>query len=115
MNDALKEIAAERQRQLDKEGWTLEHDDQHTDESLAMAAGCYANPFQIAIDGEGVRAEELPEDAIPIGWPESWDYSWWKPSDRRSDLVKAGALIVAEIERLDRAEDSAVTSRHPHD
>jgi hypothetical protein len=28
---------------------------------------------------------------------------WWKPTNRRRDLVKAGALILAEIERLDRA------------
>lgn len=35
-------------------------------------------------------------------WP--WDESWWKPTNRRRDLVKAGALILAEIERLDRAE-----------
>jgi hypothetical protein len=27
---------------------------------------------------------------------------WWKPKDRRRDLVRAAALIIAEIERLDR-------------
>jgi len=35
-------------------------------------------------------------------WP--WGKEWWKPSDRRRDLVKAGALIAAEIDRLDRAK-----------
>lgn len=35
-------------------------------------------------------------------WP--WSREWWKPKNPRRDLVKAGALIVAEIERLDRLE-----------
>jgi len=33
----------------------------------------------------------------------TWERAWWKPTTRRRDLVKAGALILAEIERLDRA------------
>lgn len=36
-------------------------------------------------------------------WP--WDREWWKPKDRRRNLVRAAALLIAEIERLDRAED----------
>ncbi len=40
---------------------------------------------------------------VPEGWPESWASCWFKPKDRRRDLIKAGALILAEIERLDRA------------
>jgi hypothetical protein len=33
-------------------------------------------------------------------WP--WDESWWKPGDRIRELAKAGALIAAEIDRLNR-------------
>lgn len=36
------------------------------------------------------------------GWP--WSRAWWKPASRRRCLIKAGALILAEIERIDRAE-----------
>jgi hypothetical protein len=37
-------------------------------------------------------------------WPSSWGAHWLKDTAPRRDLVKAGALILAEIERLDRAE-----------
>jgi hypothetical protein len=86
---AARDVLAERQRQIEAEGWTPEHDDQHTDGSLAIAAACYA-----IADRDG-RAE------APPFWP--WALDWWKPADDRRMLVKAGALILAEIERLDRA------------
>lgn len=82
----IHDIWAERIRQEGGEGWTPEHDDQHTHGELARAAMCYADP----LNGPGV----------PYRWP--WDRVWWKPTDRRRDLVKAGALIAAEIDRLDR-------------
>lgn len=96
LSDAEIAILYERQRQVEVEGWTPEHDDAHDGEELAKAAGCYALGTTRAYNHRGQR----------IGasfWP--WDIRWWKPGpDRRRDLVKAGALIVAEIERLDRAE-----------
>lgn len=87
---ALLAIKAERRRQVDVEGWTPEHDDEHSKGELAQAAACYADdPRQF-------------NTAAPPDWP--WSQEWWKPGDRRRNLVKAGALIVAEIERLDRAK-----------
>lgn len=83
---AWRDVAAERQRQKDVEGWTPEHDDEHIDGSLALAAGAYAIASASATK--------------PFYWP--WDERWWKPTNRRRNLVKAGALILAEIERLDR-------------
>lgn len=90
----IDEIAAERRRQIEEEDWTPEHDDEHRAGELADAAACYA-----ADDGAHPNEGEPPS-----GWP--WGANWWKPKDRRHDLIRAGALIVAEIERLDRAEDS---------
>jgi hypothetical protein len=87
MSKALDDIVAERQRQLLKEGWTENHDDEHSVGELAMAGASYA------------IADNLPNRAQEI-WP--WGMNWWKPTDRRRNLVKAGALILAEIERLDR-------------
>lgn len=88
---ALEAIAAERLRQITSEGWSLEHDTAyHTHGELAMAAACYAMP----------AAERLlrPSRATPLGWPVGWR---WRPDeDRRRELVKAGALIVAELQRL---------------
>ena len=98
MAQAFYDLLAERLRQVDDEGWSPEHDDQHTFGELANAAGCYA---WIAGLSDELR---LILDAPPPIWPSNWGSDWWKPTDRRRDLVKAGALILAEIERIDRAE-----------
>lgn len=96
---ALDDIAAERLRQIESEGWTLDHDDCHNKGELALAAAGYA---QFA--GASEMHRDFFAHRIPKWWP--WSASWWKPKDRRRDLVKAGALIVAEIERLDRIQSS---------
>lgn len=78
---AALDVLGERRRQIEAEGWTQEDDDKQTDSEMAHAAACYA----------------LNNASV---WP--YSISWWKPTDRRRNLVKAGALILAEIERLDR-------------
>lgn len=93
----IESIAAERQRQIEAEGWTAEHDDKHTEGELAHAAAEYAWHAGVS---EGGRAE-FPPGAPSELWP--WASKWWKPKSRREDLVRAGALIAAEIDRLDRA------------
>lgn len=92
---ALAEIAAERHRQVTDEGWTPEHDDEHDKGELARAGAGYAYHAGLS--------DELRSKGLPQAWPAGWAFIWWKPTTRRRDLVKAGALIVAEIERLDRA------------
>lgn len=74
-------IAAERQRQIDVEGWTPEHDREHGRGELAQAAAAYAVP---------AHASYL--------WP--WRFAGFKRAGRVRELVKAGALIAAEIDRL---------------
>jgi hypothetical protein len=76
--------------QIEAEGWTVEHDDGHEGGEIAAAAGTYA----LVASG---RFLAVAADF----WP--WDFQSWKPADPRRNLVKAGALILAEIERLDRA------------
>jgi hypothetical protein len=92
-HEALIDIAAERRRQVEVEGWLPEDDDLHEDGRLARAAVCYAmsagRPFYTILSEP------------PSWWP--FAITWWKPTSRRRDLIKAAALIVAEIERLDRA------------
>lgn len=85
---AIELIAAERQRQIEQEGWTAEHDRQWASGQLALAAACYAIPDN--------RRTEI----ILRLWP--WMLIWWKPTpdDRERELIKAAALLVAEIERL---------------
>lgn len=86
-------IAAERQRQIDAEGWTPEHDAEHDSDDLACAAVCYATPPHLRpLSGEAPGG--------PARWP--WERRFWKPTpdDRVRELVKAGALVAAEIDRL---------------
>ncbi|MBJ9280394.1 ead/Ea22-like family protein [Citrobacter koseri] len=90
-NPAILDVIAERQRQKSVEGWTSEHDDEHSDGEMALAASSYA-----------LYAHKKPiAPAIPYNWP--WEPKWFKQQGARRDLVKAGALILAEIERIDRA------------
>lgn len=98
----IDEITAERKRQIDVEGWTPEHDDAHDSGEMALAAACYAAgkiEFSKTIFMNG-RPWSV---ALFNLWP--WSREWWKPKDRRRDLIRAAALIVAEIERLDRHDD----------
>lgn len=90
MSQAAADVLTERRRQIDVEGWTLGHDDQNRIGAMARAAACYAE-CAFAIDNS----------YVPMKWP--FHLSWWKPTTPRRDLVKAAALILAEIERLDRA------------
>jgi len=96
-------IADERRRQIKQEGWTPEHDDQHTNRELVRAAVCYAEA-----DQQGV-VNEYGDTLVESGyWPFDWD--WFKPSpdDRIRELAKAGALIAAEIDRLQRQKDENI-------
>ena len=79
---------AERFRQIDAEGWSFDHDDQHSDGELAQAAACY-------MLHAGTESKTTPHE-----WP--WSSAWWKPAGYRRDLVRGVALAIAEGERLDR-------------
>lgn len=90
-------VGAERARQVTIEGWTEEHDDQHTSDELAVAAAIYAAPRHLRTQAR-----------LPMFWP--WETGMYKSArketveDRIRELEKAGALIVAEIDRLLRLQ-----------
>lgn len=94
---ALRMVVSERERQTGTEGFTTERDDGYIQGELARAAAAYATP-------RGFR--RLQEDQrTPVAWP--WAPGWWKPATqttegRLRELAKAGALILAEMERLMR-------------
>lgn len=94
-SQAVLDIAEERARQISTEHYSISHDDHHVNGEMAAAAACYAL---------GVRPRNVPRNI----WP--WEDKWWKPTDRRRNLVKAAALLVAEIERIDRANALAKVS-----
>jgi hypothetical protein len=95
VSPGVQAIANERSRQVTEEGWTAEHDAQHGPGVLARAGACYA--WYAAM---GYRLSPI------TSWP--FDERWWKPgSGEMRTLVKAGALICAEIDRLSAAAGSA--------
>lgn len=88
---AARDVLAERRRQIEAEGMTTAGDDGYHAAELPRAAAAYI------LNGSN--------DEAPCIWP--WAKAWWKPRDARANYVRAGALILAEIERLDRAALSA--------
>lgn len=91
--NGIELIAEERERQISEGGWDTYHDDYHCQGELAVAAACYALPKE--------ARSKLP---LVVYWP--WEMEWWKPSpdNRVKELTKAGALIAAEIDRLQRVK-----------
>lgn len=82
-------IKRERERQVSEEGWTSEHDALNDTDELVDAATAYIEAY----------SKDSPK---PDYWP--WKREWYKPTTRIRNLTKAGALIAAEIDRLQDTE-----------
>lgn len=91
------ELLAERNRQIAEEGWTPKHDERHVADVLALAGAAYA---MSAATHQGRSGSAGLIAAAATYWP-LWEHTF-KPKDQRRDLVRAGALIIAAIERHDR-------------
>lgn len=91
-------IARERERQVSVEGFSPEYDEGYVGAELTNAACAYAEAAAMQMyKEENFSAIEIAPDC----WP--WAMKWWKPSTNTvRNLVKAGALIAAEIDRLQR-------------
>lgn len=107
MTAATDLISFERDRQIEELGYTAEHDAEHAPEDLAFAAVCYASPAPVYL----LRIDENPVHAGhgkggTVAWVEPWPIGWERPErattkdERIDELVKAGALIAAELDRL---------------
>jgi len=92
LSEASRDVLAEHERQTATEGWSASHDDTHLAGELVRAACVYAQ--------HAIMDERSRPFLRPSGWP--WDDASWKPADQRRELVKAAALLHAEIERIDR-------------
>lgn len=94
MQTGIELIAEERKRQIEVEKFSPEHDARWVGSEMAMAAICYAEP--------GLHNPDFK----PFGFP--WEIEWWKPDPENPirDLVKAGALIAAEIDRLQNLQNN---------
>lgn len=93
----MRAVIAEVYRQQEVEGYDADHDAAHEPGELARAGAAYAlfAPSHISENkSRGIFALALS------AWP--WRKEDWKPYGFRRDMVRAGALIIAEGERFDR-------------
>lgn len=92
--EVAAEVFVERLRQIIEEGHSVEQDDAYTDYQLPRAAVCYA-----------IRGAGLPPHKSTLYWP--WNPATFKPAGDDRDLIKAAALILAELQRRQRARAEA--------
>jgi hypothetical protein len=100
MSNFLELVAKERSRQINDEGYKREHDDEHTDGSIADAAACYA------ANGTIYKAT-LPKNmqkSFKYVWPWNWSFFKKEKHTRKKQLIISAALLMAEYERIERAE-----------
>jgi hypothetical protein len=100
---AFKDVMDERQRQINQEFYSTENDDEYKQNELSRAAVCYAENVVRRgwVFNSHFGSNVYQEEEAPDLWP--WDIDFWKPKNPRRDLVRAAALLIAEIERIDRS------------
>ncbi|MCI1681429.1 MAG: hypothetical protein LKI39_02610 [Bacteroides sp.] len=108
-----QKVIEERKRQIEVEKFSLEKDaEYYKNGELAQAAAAYAVPFMLRkillFHAGGVL------QMVSSLWPYTWDWKMWKPAktnsvkERIRELEKAGALILAEMERLQGMSDKYI-------
>ena len=106
MKTGIELIAEERQRQIDVEGYGEQHDLHHSPRELIQAADTYLESADLTLHSKEFCSSStwhqtnLPfyRNEIKRNWP--WEQESFKPTTDIRDLVKAGALIAAAIDRL---------------
>lgn len=78
-------IKEERCRQITQEGYDQAHDKLESVDALTMAGASYA-------------IADMDRKESEAWWP--WSFDMYKPKERLRNLVRAGALIAAAIDRL---------------
>lgn len=108
MKTGIELIAEERQRQIEVEGYSQQHDSQHDTSEFICAAIIYAESAK-----RGIVSHEFGNDnEIEIMVRKNdlrYEFPWgdsFKPSTDIRDLVKAGALIAATIDRILNENDN---------
>lgn len=124
--NGIELIAEERKRQMEVEGYSIEHDLLHKEGEFLDAAACYMLPNARRPTEDVTEVEFVPPYAViydqtdergrihkirvmpPNNWP--WHANSWKPTpfDRVRELVKAGALIAAAIDRIINKQNKSV-------
>ncbi len=103
MKSGIEQMAEERAAHQSREGFDDARDDRYDPAVLLHAGMSYLMHAAILL----VKREQPPACFIPKFWP--WSRDWWKPSeDPVRNLVKAGALIAAEIDRIQRERERVI-------
>lgn len=89
LSPAFMDVLTERRRQVAEEGYSPESDAELTDYQLPRAAACYV-----------LAASGVARHKVTLFWPFAQPMK--VAEQRRRNLIKAAALILAELERLDR-------------
>ena len=113
--NGIELIKQERNRQINELNWTAEHDDKHMGGELGLVAALYSSPSNLYI-----QSFEFDGYCFIDPWPKTWDDKYdrrqivdgirrsnflIKDDERIRMLQKAGALIAAEIDRIQRLKD----------
>lgn len=102
MTDVIADVVMELDRQRER-GFSQKRDDAHTKGDLARAGGVYAL---------WCYAAALESHILMYMWP--WGRDYFKPKGVRRDLVRAAALIIAEIQKIDRDTETKVEEYEKH-
>ena len=107
-------IAKERKRQIEEKGFNAKHDHDHKSNDLALAGAIYALPEKARLFvSYGNNGDK--ESYYPLLWPFEMKNYKPSPNDRKRELIKAGALIAAEIDRIIDEERFEQYSKEKHD
>lgn len=95
MKTGIELITAERQKQIDKHGFTGKHHANHPE---------WYDNFQLQYAATTLLMHEFEEvvdtqDHLPDGWDQDW-FDKLNAKGRKERLIIAGALIAAELDRL---------------
>lgn len=111
MKTGVELIAEERKRQIESEGYSIKHDLEHDVRDFIYAAITYERSANLSLLSERFKPDDnwhntnepFYRNEVKCGWP--WDEKSFKPTTPLRDLVKAGALIAAAIDRLNARKD----------
>lgn len=99
--NGIEAISIERQNQVAVHQYDSPHDDAHTETELLAGARCYMKVAEHIAKGQTAVVKKILEADPPKEWP--FDTDMWKPNGvAKNNLKKAGAMIAAEWDRLDR-------------
>ena len=114
MKTGIELIAEERQRQIEIEGYTDDHDFKHNPRDFVHAAKTYLMSSDLTLYSKEFSPsnnwhqtnEPFYRNEIERSWP--WEQESFKPTSDIQDLIKAGALIAAAIDRLQMQKEEKV-------